>query len=90
MNPVLAELRALRARTGIRQVAIAGRMKMEQKALSEVLIGTRRLTDDFEPRFRAAVAELAQEAAAQERESAETRARAMLEAAGVFTEEVAA
>ena len=87
MDHLLAELRGIRAATGIRQVAIAHRMEMDDKLVSKILSGERPLPADFECRFRAAVAALATEKAQAERDAADARARAILGSAGVVEQQ---
>ena len=89
MEQTLADLRALQAASRIRSRAIAARLGMVRGTLSRYLSGDRTPPADFEPRFRAAVAELAAEMAQAERDAGESRAQAILQAAGVI-EEVAA
>jgi len=84
MEEVLCQLRALPAATGIRQVKIAERMGMDPTALSRVLNGhLKSLPDGFEARFRAAVAELAEEKARRRMDAVRADVQAMLSAAGV-------
>ena len=84
MSQLLAELRALRAATGVRQHAIAERMDIGEKVLSSILSGERKtLPADFEARFRAAVAALANEKAQAIETAAEVSAQALRQAAGV-------
>jgi len=83
MEKVLADLRGLRASTGLRQKAIADRMDLSELQLSRILNGYTAPPADFEARFRAAVAELAAEEAQRERVEAEARARAIESAAGI-------
>jgi len=85
MERVLAELRGLRASTGLRQRAIAERMELSELQLSRILNGYTTPPTGFEARFRAAVAELAAEEAQRERAEAEARARAIEAAAGIPT-----
>jgi len=84
MEQVLCQLRALPAATGIRQVEIADRMGLDPSALSRVLNGhLKTLPNGFEARFRAAVAELAEEEARRRMDAARADVQAMLSAAGV-------
>lgn len=88
MERLLSELRGIRAATGLHQVHIAERMGLTKLQLSRILCGRASPRADFEARFRGAVAELAAERAQAERDAAEARAQAILQAAGV--EEIAA
>jgi len=84
MERVLAELRGLRASTGLRQSAIAEEMGLTEIQLSRILNGRlKTLPDGFETRFRAAVAELAEEEARRRMDAVRADVQAMLSAAGV-------
>jgi len=82
MDQTLSDLRALLAATGIRQKTVATRLGMHKSRLSKILGGDIRMPADFEPRFRAALAEIAVEKATSELAVSRSRARVLLEAAG--------
>jgi len=89
MEQTAAELRALLARTGVRQTDIVERTVHGQSAVSEILAGKRRMPVGFAEQVRQIVEERVREMAEEERAAAEAKARALLEAAGITDEDPA-
>lgn len=83
MEREAAELRARLAGVGVRQTEIVKRTGYGQSAVSEFLAGKRRMPQGFAEQVQTLIEERAREMADEERATADAKARALLEAAGI-------